>query len=284
MRSPSFFSQIQEICSRPKPYEFYTAPDLWTEPYVAKQMLKWHLDPDAELASRSKEFTDRSQEWIRSHFGLKEGVSVCDFGCGPGIYTTAFAQTGASVTGIDISESSLEHARAVAKSKNLQIKYVCQNYLDFQGDAEFDLITMIFCDFCVLSPEQRSKLLKIFHRSLCEKGRVLLDVCSMKAFGDKQEGHSYEYSESNGFWSEGPVYAFQNSFKYPEETVILDKWNVFEASRTRTLYNWLQCYSASSIAAEFEAAGFSIEGQYANVAGDAVSEDSPTIAVVAAKA
>ena len=33
------FDQLEEIYSRPKPFEFYTASDLWTDEYTSKLML-----------------------------------------------------------------------------------------------------------------------------------------------------------------------------------------------------------------------------------------------------
>ena len=58
------------------------------------------------------------------------------------------AEKGASVTGVDFSERSIRYARESAAEKNLDIDYINMNYLDFRTDVQFDLITMIYCDFC----------------------------------------------------------------------------------------------------------------------------------------
>ncbi len=34
------FAQLEEINSRPEPFEFYTAADLWTDEHTSKQMLR----------------------------------------------------------------------------------------------------------------------------------------------------------------------------------------------------------------------------------------------------
>ena len=50
------FAKLEEINSRPKPFEVYTAADLWTDEHTSKQMLAYHLNPDIDVSSRKKEF------------------------------------------------------------------------------------------------------------------------------------------------------------------------------------------------------------------------------------
>ena len=139
------------------------------------------------------------------------------------------------------------------------------------------------CDFCVLSPEQRKKMLTKFN-SLLKPGRsVLLDVYSLNTFNQREESAAYELNQLNGFWSPEDYYCFVNTFKYEKEKVILDKYTIIEESRKRVVYNWLQCYSKDSIRNEFEENGFKVEELYADVAGKTFSSESTEIAIVAKK-
>ena len=95
------FEKLRKMNARPKPFEFYTAAALWTDEHVSKKMLEYHLNEDVDLASRNKAFIDKSVNWIASRFNIGAGTSICDFGSGPGLYTTRFAETGADVTGVD---------------------------------------------------------------------------------------------------------------------------------------------------------------------------------------
>lgn len=90
----NIFDVLQQINHKPKPYEYYTTLELWCEPYISKQMLATHLSEDIDLASRKKEFIDRSANWIISHFQIDDNYKICDFGCGPGLYTSSFAKCG----------------------------------------------------------------------------------------------------------------------------------------------------------------------------------------------
>ena len=77
------FDELMKINTRPKPFQFYTADELWTDKHTSMKMLEYHLDDSVEFSSRKKEFIDHSVEWIASHFGVNSNTSIADFGCGP---------------------------------------------------------------------------------------------------------------------------------------------------------------------------------------------------------
>lgn len=277
------FKELKEINSRPTPFQFYTADDLWANEHTSKQMLEYHLNESIDVSSRNKNFIERSVEWIVSHFKIDAKTTIADFGCGPGLYTTRLAERGAIVTGIDFSKSSLKYAKQIAEQKGLKINYVHTNYLDFESAQSFDLISMIMCDFCALSPKQRKIMLSKFSSLLKSGGSVLLDVYSLNNFDQKEESAGYELNQLNGFWSPQDYYCFVNIFKYENEKVTLDKYTIIEASQIRTVYNWLQHFSKETLRKEFEENGFEIESFHSNVAGEAFDPESTEFAVVARK-
>jgi 2-polyprenyl-3-methyl-5-hydroxy-6-metoxy-1,4-benzoquinol methylase len=279
----SIFNKLKEINSRPAPFQFYTADDLWTEEHTSKKMLEYHLNESIDVSSRNRKFIERSVEWIVTHFGVVKETAIADFGCGPGLYTTRLAERGAAVTGIDFSERSINYAKQIAAEKGLNINYVLTNYLDFDTTNTFDLITMIMCDFCALSPEQRKKMLLKFHSLLKPEGSVLLDVYSLNSYNQKEESSTYELNQLNSFWSPDDYYCFVNTFKYEKEKVILDKYTIIEESRKRVVYNWLQYFSKDSLRKEFEENGFKVEEIYSDVDGKTFDLASPEIAIVAKK-
>ncbi len=277
------FKELEEINSRPEPFEFYTAKELWTDEHTSGQMLKFHLDESVDLSSRNRKFIERSVEWIVSRFSIGKGTKIIDFGCGPGLYTTLLAERKADVTGVDFSERTIRYARELAAKKGLNIEYIHQNYLEFETEKRFELITMIMCDFCALSPVQREVMLGKFLKILKRGGSVLLDVYSLNAFKQREEAATYGCNLLDGFWSPGKYYGFLNTFKYEKEKVVLDKYTIIEESRRRTVYNWLQYFSQESLAAEFERSGFRIEGYYSDVAGATFNPESAEFAIVARK-
>jgi len=275
--------ELEEITRRPAVFERYTAGDLWTHEHTSLGMLRFHLDGSIDVASRNTQFIDKSAAWIVSRFGLDENKSVADFGCGPGLYTTRLAASGARTTGVDFSERSLAHARESARRERLTVNYVQANYLDFESDERFDLITLIMCDYSALSPNQRRVLLDTFFSHLKPGGAALLDVYSLCAFDARQEQASYGPNLLDGFWSSAPYFGFLNTFKYHEEKVVLDKYTIVEEARTRVVFNWLQCFDSEGLRKEIEGQGLVIEEVLGDVAGGAFDPASPEFAVIARK-
>ncbi|MFK5969083.1 MAG: class I SAM-dependent methyltransferase [Candidatus Marithrix sp.] len=277
------YTQLKEINHKPEAFEFYTADSLWADSHTSEQMLSYHLNEDVDLASRNKMFIEKSIDWIVSHFSIGEQTKICDFGCGPGLYTSGLARIGAKVTGVDFSKNSIEYAKTYAKKENLDINYILQNYLEYEAEEQYDIIIMIMCDFCALSPVQRKLMLKKFHCLLKDDGSILLDVYSLKGFEERTETSLYEYKQLHGFWSSNDYYGFLNTFKYEDEKVVLDKYTIVEEEISKVVYNWLQYFSEDMLLDELKDAGFNIQAIYDNVAGSNYSENTTEFAVIVEK-
>ncbi len=283
MESDSLFSILESANEKPAAFSVYTAKELWTDEHTSKQMLAYHLDGDIDVSSRRTGFIDDSVRWMTQCFDLSSNSRIIDFGCGPGLYTSRFANLGAVVHGVDFSARSIRYAREFADRNDLDIVYTEADYLEYTPEAEFDLITMIMCDYCALSPEQRSGLLINYRELLSDGGRIVLDVHSLSAFAGKKEEVFYEKNQLNGFWSAEPYYGFVSSHKYDEEKVSLDKYTIIERRRRREVYNWFQYFTPESLAQEARAAGLEVEAVYADVAGNPYDSGATEFAVVMTK-
>jgi len=246
-------------------------------------MLTFHLNEDIDVSSRNAEFINRSVEWIASHFNVGPETEIADFGCGPGLYATRLAQKQADVIGIDFSMRSIQYAQEAAIGDGLSIHYVNQDYLHYEAGERFHLILMIMCDFCALSPFQRRKMLVKFHTFLVPGGSILLDVYSLNAFDQREETAMYEANLLDGFWSPNKYFGFLNTFKYESEKVVLDKYTLIEAGRTRTVYNWLQYFSPEELEREMVDCGFTVDGIYSDVAGSPFDSEAKEFAMVGKK-
>ncbi len=274
------FHGLEEISSRPAPFQFYTARRLWTHSHTAKRMLEYHLNPAIDAASRSGEFMDRSSLWIRDTFNLKRGVRVADMGCGPGLMTSRLARTGRRY-GDRLSGNSIAWARKAALKEDLDITYLCADYLSLDTTKKYDLIIMIMCDFCALGPGQRKSLAGKFHSLLNPGGAVLLDVCSMAGFHESTEESRYSRNLMDGFWAPGDYWGFYNSFRYPEEKVTLEKYSIFTPEESFTVYNWLQYFKPDDMEEEFP--GFTIRDVKGDVAGAEYTPEKHQFAIIAGR-
>ena len=277
------YKQLKEINKRPEPFQFYTAEELWANEYTSKKMLEYHLNESIDVSSRNINFINQSVNWISDRFNLNSNSDIIDFGCGPGLYANRFAEKEIKVTGIDFSKNSIDYAKQIASNSDLNVNYIHKNYLNFETDKKYDLITMIMCDFCALSPNQRKIMLDKFMNLLKPDGKVLLDVYSLNYFDQKDELSTYEFNHLNNFWSPDDYYCFINSFKYNDIKVTLDKYTIIEKKRTRVVYNWLQYFSMESLKKEFEENNLIINDIYSDVSGKDYDSRSLEFAVVSGK-
>ncbi len=76
---------------------------------------------------------------------LLKGKTVLDVGCGGGILAESMAMLGATVTGIDMNEDALNHARLHQLDRGLNIHYqlsTAEN-LSEQQPAQYDVVTCL---------------------------------------------------------------------------------------------------------------------------------------------
>ena len=207
--------QLVDLQQKPAPFT-PGEPLFWDDPHISKQMLAVHLNPDIEAASRKAETIDRSVQWLIEILGLKTGASLLDLGCGPGLYASRFARAGFRVTGVDYSRRSIDYASNYAKENNLEIVYRYENYLNLTDEDQYDAAFLIYGDFCPLSPEQRSMLLKNIYRALKPNGKFVLDV-STREHRMKHGNKNGWYAAESGFWKPGPHLVLEAGFDYPED-------------------------------------------------------------------
>jgi len=277
------YDLLRDVSSRPVLFSRYTAADLWTRPHLAQQMLVNHLDPESDRASYRFDAIDQVVSWIDSKIELS-GKRVCDLGCGPGLYAQRFAAVGSEVTGVDFSQHSLAHAeRELQKNKQL-IQYLHADYLKDKLPTGFDVVTLIFTDLCVLSPEQRLTLLRRMRDMLNPDGRIVLDVAGLAALAKKKELTQIEDRLMNGFWANGQYVGIKRVFLYPNEKVSLDRYLIVEPHGSWEVFNWFQHYSPASLVAELQNAGFLINEMVGSLTGESLENESELIGVIASLA
>ncbi|NOQ41916.1 MAG: methyltransferase domain-containing protein [Desulfuromusa sp.] len=271
------YGLLYDIAKRPEPFSRYTVKELWTRPHLAEQMLGYHLNQETDLASRRFESIDRVVDWIDAQLVLPN-KSVCDLGCGPGLYAQRFESRGAKVTGVDFSAHSLDFAKTQGQQT---VRYIEADYLVDDLPADFDVITLIYTDLCALSPAQRKKLLRRMHEMLNLGGHIILDVAGIGSFAQKEEVTIIQNKLMGGFWAADDYVGIQRTFVYPEEYLSLDRYLIVEPSETWQIYNWLQYFTPESIETELRSAGFQIDQMAGDLSGAPLEPGSDLIGIIA---
>lgn len=103
--------------------------------------LMWHIDQAAIRYEKGIHPKHRLMDYHRFFVErLKKGDRVLDIGCGYGAVAFSMAKAGALVTGIDMDETNLRHARKRYKHENL--KFLLGDIRKDLPDGNFDVIVM----------------------------------------------------------------------------------------------------------------------------------------------
>ncbi len=102
----------------------------------------------------------------------KTGQKILDLGCGTGLFARAFADKGASVTGLDNSRDMIKTASANNNPKN-PITYLVgsADNLKLLANQKFDAVTIVLA---LQNMEQAAKVLQEAARVLKPAGRLLI--------------------------------------------------------------------------------------------------------------
>ncbi|MFZ5644896.1 MAG: class I SAM-dependent methyltransferase [Bacillota bacterium] len=272
------------IISMNKPHIFQPGDFcFWTDEYISKQMLKAHLNPDIDAASRKLENIEQTVRfWLKNKL-INPGDKVLDLGCGPGLYTERLAATGVQIVGIDQSEISLNYAIKQANNKHLSIEYRHMNFLDLNEKERYDAIIQVFGEFCTLSNADRDLFLANIFQALKPDGLFIMDVSTRKLRMKDGLKNNWYVSEG-GFWSPGRHLVLEMGFDYPESDTWLDQYIVVNEFGVTTIYRaWFHDYSLNKLISVVEKANFRVETVWGDLTGRPYDENSNWIAVALRK-
>ncbi len=236
-----------------------TNSTIWTDPYIQGEMLKEHLNPESDGASRKMESIRKITAFILDH--SSSGSRLLDLGCGPGLYTSSFQQKGYSVTGIDFNHASIEYAR----SQHKEIRYIEGDYIHNYPHDNYEVVIMIYCDLGTHSDKDRDLLLRHIYNSLEKGGVFIFDVFTEGLVKDKSEGKSWEYAPEGGFWSPEEYLLLSQTFHYPEYKAFSYQYNLLTERGTKHFIIWDRYYSGQEIISVLQNAGFHKVTLYPNM-------------------
>jgi len=277
------YETLKKLAVRPEPYSLMTIKDLWTRPHIARQMLACHLNPDNYLASRPIAVIEEIVDWLDGELDLA-GKRICDLGCGPGLYSRLLAQRGADVTGVDFSTTAIRYAESQVSSFGFKLGYLVADYLTDELPGNFDVVTLIYYDYCALSPADRRALLQRIRSMLNPGGSLVLDVLADSVFPQISEQLIIEERLMDGFWSESDYVGIHRTWVYQDRALSLDHYAVVEPSDHWEILNWMQYFSSDRLVRELEEAGYSIRSLTGSLTGEALTKESGEFAVIAESA
>ena len=251
--------------------------NIWTDPYIQQQILKDHLDPQSDGASRKQESVLKIVDFILQH--TKPQSHLLDLGCGPGLYTSLLADKDYMVTGIDFNKASIEYAIG----KREEINYILGDYINNYSMGKYDAITMIYCDMGTHPDSDRDRLLDNIYLSLADGGILIFDIFSEGIIDDRQESRDWEYAPCGGFWNESEYLLLSQTFHYPENKAFAYQYNLILEDTAKHFIIWERYYSEEEITSILKKVGFRKISIYKELLGKNDFTSSSEFFIVAEK-
>ena len=109
---------------------------------------------------------------------IKNGTKLIDIACGKGRHAKYFSKKGLVVTGIDLSENSINYANKI-KSKNLEFKV--HDMRNIYKKNYFDIATNLFTSIGYFNdPKDNEKTIHSIYESLKKEGLLIIDFLNSK--------------------------------------------------------------------------------------------------------
>ncbi len=276
-------TQLEKQSAKPKLFAKDNG-NFWADSYISEHLLNAHLDNETEEGSRNYKTISDTVNFICQTTNIPPNSTVLDLGCGPGLYSEQFTNKGFTVTGIDISQNSINYAKEQAAINQQPIHYICKNYLEIDYENQFDVITLIYGDLCVLSHEERHLLLQKVYRALKPNGYLVFDVFTKNYIPKNTPKESWYISTEDGFWAEQPHLVLESHHRYKKEKVYLDKYTLlFENGIIRTHHIWKHYFSLKRVNLMLEEAKFKAIYIGSDLQGTPCQKSDKWIGVIAQK-
>lgn len=269
------------ICKKPELFE-ESQKNMWNDEYISKNMLKAHLNKNLDSATRNYDFVKQSVEWITRILPPTEYPNLLDLGCGPGIYSELFFEKGYNVKGVDLSERSIRFAKKSALQKMLNIEYQCGDYTKLSFEYGYNLISLIYCDFGVLSTFTRKKILSKIYEALLPNGVFLFDVFTPQKYIDVKEIREWNV-EKNGFWTEELCLVLHSFYRYDEYNTFLNQYVISTENNIEYFNIWEHTFTLQELKKDLKEAGFTEFECWGNIAGKVYEETDTTMCILARK-
>lgn len=262
--------------SRPKLFEKGNMT-LNDNEHIAGNVINKHLDPNIDSGTRNIITVKKSVKWISSF--TPECANVLDVGCGPGIYSKKLSHCGYKVTGIDISQYSIEYAQSYLQNNDNPISYVYADIVDYQIHQKYDTILILYALYSFFDRDDRLKILKKLYDALKIGGKLVIEVFHHNHYSKRSESSDWEYIPENGFWKSKEYLELNAFYRYDNENVVLIQAAAIDD--TISVWNsWMKTFDIKSLQEEFMAVGITSIDFYSDVTGNAYDNSSEVICAV----
>ena len=240
----------------------------WYESLFGRDWLEVALDRPAAR-------TEEELAFIIDALELRPGERLLDLACGHGRISIPLAERGLRVTGLDLSEPSLELARENAAAAGVDVELVHGDMRELPWEAEFDVVVNVFSSFGYFDDDaEDERVLGQVARALTPGGRFLLDTVNVLALARRYQRRLWQ-EHGDG------VMTMEHDFDLIRGRQRTN-WTIIRADGSRAhLDHDLRAYAPWELVAMVERAGLSFERAYGGFDGSDPSLDGWRFILVA---
>jgi SAM-dependent methyltransferase len=196
----------------------------------------------------------------------KYGQPVLELACGTGRITIPLAEHGVQITGLDVSQPMLSHAKKKALAGGADVQWVQADCRDFRLNQKFHLIFIPFNSITHLHDlESLEALFSRVKEHLAPDGRFIIDVFKPRLdllMRDPTKRYPVaRYSDPDG---QGMVIVTENNSYDAAQQINRIRWYYKIGSEERMVENNMRIFFPQELDGLLLYYGFTIEAKYGN--------------------
>ncbi len=209
--------------------------------------------------------------FIKKALHLRQGHTVLDAPCGTGRIAIHLARAGCIVTGVDLQERFIKHARGQFREAGLKGRFLVMDVREMDMENVFHGISNWFGSFGYFSDEKNLDVLRRYARALRPGGRILIDQINR----EKVLRHFTPQEHTIGNVS--AHYSYDAATQRINARYSVDGLH----DPCNTYYERL--YTPTQMAGLFEQAGLTVEQMYGSLDAEAFRRSSRRMITVGSK-
>jgi SAM-dependent methyltransferase len=125
------------------------------------------------------DYAKREIGFIKELISFPENACILDMPCGQGWHSLLLAEEGYQVTGVDLSPEYISNLEKNARERNLPVKSLQLNMLDFTTSEPYDVVLCLGNSFSYFNAGNMQRLTSVMGKALRPGGKLVINTGSL---------------------------------------------------------------------------------------------------------